>query len=302
MNRRIRCFVLGLAGLALTFRTSTAARSDESVPTKTEETPQSEEAKARGKFMIDALGEYKVEVKEEGQSRVPKLLPTPALRWTNTVSGTKDGIVGVWTSGGRPDVVVQFAGYGASWIFHFESTSLAPLTLNHKGATLWTPKAPGVTLRPIPDAPAPADTPVKRATQMRRLAERFEVVDDFHPIYTDPKTERHVLRLLTKPLYRYEVAEKPAAENSATGNSAAGKPGTGELIDGALFGFVLGTDPEALLMIEAYKSPEATEWRYAFAPMTVYGLVARLDETEVWNRPENRVWKIDDRCFVGQHR
>jgi hypothetical protein len=91
-----------------------------------------------------------------------------------------------------------------------------------------------------------------------------------------------VLRLLTKPLYRYEA--------------------TGDLIDGALFGFVLGTDPEALLMIEAYKTPEGTQWRYAFAAMTVYGLFAKLDGTEVWNRPENRVWKIDDGCCVGLHR
>ena len=271
----------------------TAARSDEPPATdRPEEATQSDEAKARAKFMIDALAEYNIEVKEQNQSRIPTLLPNPALRWTNTVSGTKDGIVGVWTSGGRPDVVVQFAGYGQSWIFHFESTSLAPLAMQHNGRTMWTPKAPGVTLRPISDTPAPADTRVKRLTQMRRLAERFEVVDDFHPIYTDPKTERHILRLLTKPLYRYETGSDPAA----------GNPATDELIDGALFGFVLGTDPEALLMIEAYKTPEGAQWRYALAPMTVYGLIGRLDGTEVWNRPENRVWNIDDRCLVGQHR
>ena len=58
----------------------------------------------------------------------------------------------------------------------------------------------------------------------------------------------------------------------------------------------------ALQMIEAYKTEKGAEWRYAFAPMTVYGLIARLDGTEVWNRPENRVWKIADGCFVGLHR
>jgi hypothetical protein len=261
-----------------------AARSDEPATDKVdkaEKAAQAEEAKARGKFMYDALTEYKVETQEAGQSRLAKLLPDPALRWTNTVSGTKDGIVGVWTRGGRPDAVVQFAGYGTQWIFHFESTSLAPLTMEHKGRTVWSPKAPGVTLRPIPNAPVPADTPVKRQAQMRRLAERFEVVDDFHPVYAEPKIERHILRLLTNPLYRYDAS--------------------GDLIDGALFGFVLGTDPEALLMIEAYKTPEGPQWRYALAAMTVYGLVAKLDGTEVWNRPENRVWKIDDGCFVGLH-
>ncbi len=55
-------------------------------------------------------------------------------------------------------------------------------------------------------------------------------------------------------------------------------------------------------MIEAWKSPEGIQWRYALAPMTLYGLVAKLDGTEVWNRPENRVWKIDDGCAVGMHR
>jgi hypothetical protein len=54
-------------------------------------------------------------------------------------------------------------------------------------------------------------------------------------------------------------------------------------------------------MIEAYKTGEGAEWRYALAPMTVYGLIAKLDGKEVWNRPENRIWKIDDSCCVGQH-
>jgi hypothetical protein len=231
--------------------------------------------------MMDALGEYQVEVHEAGEIRRPKLVTAPALRWTNTVSGTKDGVVGVWTSGGRPDVVAQFAGYGALWIHHFESTSLAPLTMQRNGRMMWTPKAAGIVLRPIPDAPAPADTAVRRQTQMRRLAERFEITDDFHPIYQDPKTERHTLRLLTKPLYRYEA--------------------TGDLIDGALYGYVLATDPEALLMIEACKTSAGAEWRYALAPMTVYGLIAKLDGKEVWNRPENRIWKIDDSCCIGAH-
>lgn len=280
MNRIVPSLLYGIAALSVTLP---AALADEPAATdKAEKAAQTEEAKARGKFMIDALAEYKVEVIEDGQSSATKLLPEPALRWTNTVSGTKDGIVGVWTRGGRPDVVAQFAGYGTVWIYHIESTSLAPLTMEHNGAKMWTPKSPGVTLRPIPNAPAPGDSKINRLTQMRRLAERFEVVDDFHPIYQDPKTERHILRLLTKPLYRYEA--------------------TDDLLDGALFGFVLGTDPEALLMVEAWKTPEGNKWRYALAPMTVYGLIARFDGTEVWNRPENRVWKIDDGCAVGMHR
>ncbi len=76
-----------------------AAKSDERPATdKEEKAAQAEEAKARGKFMIDALAEYKVEIQESGQATLAKLVPEPALRWTNTVSGTKDGIVGVLVS------------------------------------------------------------------------------------------------------------------------------------------------------------------------------------------------------------
>jgi len=271
-----------LSALAILAPLLAHGRADEQpAADKPDDAPQSEDAKARSKFMMEALAEYQVDVDEAGEVRRPKLVPAPALRWTNTVSGTKDGVVGVWTSGGRPDVVAQFAGYGSLWIHHFESTSLAPLTMQRNGRKMWAPRAPGIVLRPIPDAPAPADTAVKRQTQMRRLAERFEITDDFHPIYQDPKTERHTLRLLTKPLYRYEA--------------------TGDLIDGALYGYVLATDPEALLMIEAYKTSAGAEWRYALAPMTVYGLIAKLDGKEIWNRPENRTWKIDDSCCVGSH-
>jgi hypothetical protein len=117
---------------------------------------------------------------------------------------------------------------------------------------------------------------------MRQIAERFEIVDDFHPVYQDPKTERHTLRLLSKPLYRYEPADN--------------------LIDGALYGLVITTDPEALLMIEAYTTSDGPEWRYALAPMTVYALTSKLDSAEVWSRPENRSWRFEDPYFVGSHR
>jgi hypothetical protein len=260
-----------------------AIRSDDVPATYKEDAAQSDEAKARLKFMMDSLGEYKVEVKDGDEARPSLLMPSAALRWTNTVSGTRDGVAGVWVSGGRPDVVVQFAGFGSVWNAQFQSTSLKPLTMERNGRKLWSPRE-GVVLKLLPDAPAPADTAVKRMIQMRKLAERFEIVDDFHPSYIDDKTERHTLRLLSKPLYRYEA--------------------NGDLIDGALLGYVIATDPEALLMIEAYKTSDGkAEWRYALAPMTVYALTAKLDGKEVFITPDNRWrnWRPDDTTFVGQH-
>ena len=61
---------------------------------------------------------------------------------------------------------------------------------------------------------------------MRDLAKEFTARQ------TDRKDIDRDLRLLAQPIYRYEKTE-------------------GDLIDGGLFAFVLGTDPEAFLMIEA---------------------------------------------------
>ena len=126
-------------------------------------------------------------------------------------------------------------------------------------------------------------SPQRRLLQMRRLAERFDFEDDFHPRYSEPETETHTLRLLTNPMYRY------------------GGP-DGEVVDGALFGLVISTDPEALLMIEAHRTPDGPRWMYAYAPMTVYALRAKLDGEPIWDRPEKRGWALNEPYYVGLFR
>jgi hypothetical protein len=281
---RITMLSLCLAGFWTVMLPS--ARADDAEPTdETKKAEESEEAKARLKTMMEALGEYRVDVAAEKGPVTAKLLPVPVLRWTNTVSGTKDGVVAMWIGGGRPQVIVQFS-WRNMFIHEFCSTATGPLTMYRNGQAVWSPAVAGVMMQPVPDAAPPAETAVKRLTQMRKLAERFEVIDDFRPNYADPKTERHTLRLLTKPLYRYEPSP--------------------EIIDGAVFGLVITTDPESLLLIEAHKTDKGAEWRYALTRMTVYALNGKLDGTQVWSAPE-RVgdelrFRYDEPYFVGLHR
>ena len=241
------------------------------------------DSKERLKFMLDALSQYKVEVQVGDETETTELLATPALRWSNTVSGTTDGIVGVWTRGGRPDVVVQFSNKKV-WIHEFCSTSMYPFTMHRDGKAVWSPNSAGVTLKLVPDAPVPAETATRRLAQMRQIAERFEVIDDFRPKYGEPHIERTKLRLLPKPLYRYT-------------DSA-------DVVDGALFGLVISTDPEALLMVEAHKTDDGSRWHYALARMTVYALSASLDDKEVWSVPEKLAgsWAFSDPYYVGLYR
>jgi hypothetical protein len=261
------------------------ARADDAdPPADSKKAEESDESKARLKAMMDGLGEYRVEFPDQKESETPKLLAKPALRWSNTVSGTKDGIVGMWIGGGRPQVIVQFSQRNV-FIHEFCSTATGPFTMYRNGQPVWSPATAGVAMQPVPDAPPPADAAFKRLIQMRKIAERFEVIDDFRPNYTDPKTERHTLRLLTNPLYRYEPSP--------------------EIIDGAVFGLVITTDPESLLLLEAHKTDKGAEWRYALTRMTVYALTGNLDGKQVWSAPErvgNELrFRYDEPYFVGLH-
>ncbi len=116
---------------------------------------------------------------------------------------------------------------------------------------------------PIEGAPAPAETAVQRLAQMRKIAKDFEAADDFEG------KSRWELRLFATPLQRY------------------GKPNT-DILDGALFAFAHGTDPEVFLMLEARSSSGEYRWHYGLAPMTAYALRASYKGKAVWERPEQK--------------
>jgi hypothetical protein len=71
------------------------------------------------------------------------------------------------------------------------------------------------------------------------------------------------LRLLRQPVYRY--SEK------------------GKILDGALFIFVVATDPECCLLVEAYQDDKGSRYRYAVAPMTIFQLEACYKDRPVWS-------------------
>ncbi len=59
------------------------------------------------------------------------------------------------------------------------------------------------------------------------------------------------------------------------------------MIDGAVFAFANGTNPEVLLLLEAQRDPatKAATWIYGFAQMTGAEVYASLDDHEVWSQP-----------------
>jgi hypothetical protein len=201
----------------------------------------------------------------EGSSRPLVLEAEPVLKWTNPVIGSIYGDVFIWTENGRPEAVASIYKFYSPLTHRaneFHSLSLGKLTARHEGVAVWTPRKPGLELKPIAGAPAPADTAAARLRQMRTLAQQFTGRQT-----TRERVDRD-MRLLAQPIYRYQNTK-------------------GDLIDGGLFVFVVGTDPEAFLLIEARRtSSGAPQWQFGATRMNSVDLRIKHADRDVWSAPE----------------
>jgi hypothetical protein len=208
----------------------------------------------------DASRKEKVELRRE-----------PVYVWTNPVrGGGQDGAVYVWTCRGRAEVLGSFFSYPAngprrlSHEFHSLSLSVLDVERSEGRTSTWRPMAAGIEIAPIPGAPGPGSSAAQRLSQVRTLAH------DFSASTKDQQDRTWELRLLPQPLYRNESTDP-------------------DLSDGALFAFVTsaGTDPEALLMIEARKPAhsDGPVWHYGIARFTDQQLRVRHKGKEVFSAP-----------------
>jgi hypothetical protein len=168
---------------------------------------------------------------------------------------------------GRPEAVASiYRWYGGKNEFHaeFKSLSTHALSTTRENKPIWATGESDIKFHEITHDSPPADKEGRRAQQMRDIARRF-TADLVHP-----EKGRTALRLLPQPVYRYEKLPK-------------------ELVDGALFAFVQGTDPEVFVLIEAEKSEGGVRWRYAASRMNMFELHLALDEKEVW-KSERLTW------------
>lgn len=210
-------------------------------------------------LMRRAASRYTISSRNENGTRDElKLRRTPALRWSNPVRNTVDGAVFLWTHNGRPQVATCIYIYKETGIDHeFQSLARGPLHATYDGQAVWTPSAPGLDFASVPDADSPADAAAGRLIQMRRIVRRFQAT-------LESRKNRRELRLLARPIYRYKT--------DADG-----------IVDGAVFAFVQGTDPEVLLVLEARRNDGDTRWEYGFARMSSGSLKARYRGEVVWS-------------------
>lgn len=221
---------------------------------------QAEPSQAHAAFRAEAA-EYVVRLNSR-QSEKLALQKEPVLRWNNPARTGEDGATFVWTLGGRPEMIGTIFTYRYNEKINrkheYHSLATETLSAEFRGKEVWAPAAAGVKFAPVPGAPPPAGSARLRLTQMKALAREFSAR------MKDQEGESNELRLLTQPLYRYEPADK-------------------RVLDGALFCFSLGTDPEALLLLEARPAADGHQWQFAFARFHYIDIKAFHNDREVFH-------------------
>jgi hypothetical protein len=196
--------------------------------------------------------------------------PLVALRWANNSrgDGSEDAATALYIYAGRPLAVACFYPWNGRLVRDFEGIARRPVVGRRDGAIIWHPESTAVQFADVPDAPPPEPTRSQRLRQMKSLAEQF---GSTMLGWKSDDSDREELRLLPRPLCRYEPTE--------------GEIIGSDVFDGAVFAFVMGTDPESLLLLEAVQQGDKTRWQYAFARRTSGELEGRHRDKVVWTAP-----------------
>jgi hypothetical protein len=208
-----------------------------------------------------------------GEGAKAQLHEEPLLRWSNPTAGSVYGEVFLWSIDGRPAALASvyrwYHPYTDATV-EFASIWDRPIAARDGEASVWDSKSPGVAFKPLENAAAPSSSAGLRLVQMKSLAREFsaQLVDE----RGGEQVERE-LRLLNQPLHRYAAPKQ-------------------QIVDGALFAFVEGTDPEAWVMIEAVNAEGQLQWRYGLARMNVDALEIRRSGVILQTWPQIRqAWR-----------
>ncbi len=248
------------AFVSLALTTLIAAADDQPAAKPAGDDVEKERAQAALELCRRGAKEYRLCLEDANRTEL-ELRPDPVLRWSNPSVGSIHGGVFVWMHQGRPLAVASiFKWYVPRDEMRFEVQSLSaePLVGFLGKKEMWRSSRAGLEYQRVPGAAAPAATAPARLAQMRTISGAFATEQTDR----DDGSKRQ-MRLLTQPVVRY--ASKPQ-----------------DVIDGGMFAFVHGTDPEVLLMLEAQETKTGPAWFYALARMNSTAFKVTYKDNEVW--------------------
>jgi len=235
-------------------------------PAVAEDSPEDAARAAKLEFLTQKWKAVKVHPAGKPEAAY-RFQEAPLFRWQNPISGA-DGAIFVWTSGGRPVLLCKThvndktRGYIASSV----SIAREPIEAEREGATFWKALEAGVVPETVAEVAAPAATENARLVQMRAIARRYQMESD----WGEENQSQWELRLLPTPLMRYTSPDH-------------------DVVDGAIFGYAQGTNPEAIVVIEAVRSEGKVAWQAAPARLSAYAIRGRIDGRKVLDVPQIKV-------------
>jgi hypothetical protein len=211
----------------------------------------------RQRFAQEAAAAYRFRLTPglNGATRLVALEREPLLRWNNQVVREDDGMLFLWTAGnkGRPVAAAQFFLVERQWHHEFQSIADGPFEARN-GEWVWKPSKAGLEWKSA--GKLAGDSAAQRLRHIKSWIGQFTAAVDPDEAFERPEQ----LRLLTTPVYRYTSPESG-------------------IVEGEVFAFVQGTNPEILLLVEA--CADGT-WRYGFARMSCFYLRVYRDGQIVW--------------------
>ena len=213
-----------------------------------------------------------------------ELLPAALHHYDDPDRDLHEATLWAWGREGRPVALAAMEFYsrpaaGVNAVYELVSLADSPLRAESTaGVWHWSPLQPGVVLHEFLGAGAAANTEVERLQQIRDLTKRlaaFEVVG--------PEQQRVELQLLAEPVHRYADA-------------SCG------LLDGAILVFTHGSNPEIVLLIEAWgQGTSAAKWHYGLARLSSGRLSVSLGGQDVWEQaatalltPQENYWTVQE--------
>lgn len=222
----------------------------------------------RRQWIIDQASEYEIRIVDQSQAL---RCEEPVLRFNDNVSGVVDAVQFVWTINGRPEASASFWYRKDGLKAHeFISLSRNSIEATRDDSVAWESTNAGLSFKAVAGAPVPAIAKAARLTQMRQISRRCEAAEN-------TKSGELNLRLMSQPIVRYEPQAK-------------------EILDGAIFSFSKGTNPEVLLVVEAIVDDKGNKrFEYAPARMTSRACWLLIDGHKVWSVGNNNGRKLTGR-------
>ncbi len=241
---------------------------DGAKPKSEKEAELSAEEEATRRAAEKLVGTIEVEIQNDDKWTKVKRIDKPLLLFGDATREYVGGSFWAWGEKGRPVAVLElFRNAGMKrWTFGLTNTSGGKVRASRAGEPWWIDNDSDVVLKDVPQAPAPAADTAQRQRQLKLLCQKFTAYELW-----EPNNTRYDLRRLERPVHTYRDEDHG-------------------LLDGGLFVFANGTNPELLLFLEAradQKDKTKAVWQYLVGRAAGAELHLDFDGKEVFDAPRS---------------